>query len=447
MGNKYNGIIPYGSGDASVLFECSCTDEAEIATKNGTIQSGASISSAGVKVGAAGGIQFDLTGLDATIKAQMEYTGHVSFDVKAEYWGSDRPVERNTAKDWAATGYFLHWNSADDGSSPYGSCAISSANAILGYTSLANETVLSNTDFRSHVAIGEGNDGYVTVTITWNGARTQLYYNGVLDDTESRTAYTSGIFEYLMVGALLTSASPLIDGVIRNVVMSYRPVQFATHPMLSNVACYGDSFFANSTATAAYGAGTYNSFESYFRRMGFKCNIIEGAVGGATIHTSGNQISTQIAGVSGVDATHPKITCYRGATNDAINLTAVATVFASLQADIVSILAVSDHVIVGTMPTLDIDNGGTYAGDAARVAWVDDWNALVATFPAVMTATDAAYADRVHIVDEFAAFGGHNPPAGSNAYNLYLTTDFHPNGWGHWKQGELYAKKAAELLG
>ena len=125
----------------------------------------------------------------------------------------------------------------------------------------------------------------------------------------------------------------------------------------------------------------------------------------------------------------------------------MATIFADLQLDMIAILAVSDHVIVGNLPTLDIDNGGTYAGDATRVQWVNDWNALIDTLPSVMEAVDAAYAGRVHVVDEFNAFGGHNPSIGSNAFNLWLTADYHLNGWGHWLQGELFAKKAAELIG
>jgi len=449
MPNVYNGIIPFGSDDETVLIQCSCKDTDDITSKSGVVQTGAVVSSEGVTIGANGGILFDMSSLDPVIKAQMQYTGQVSFEIDA-YSFATFVAEFSTAKDWATSGYFINWHSAISGATPYGSIHIDASNRIVAYISATADTPAINSWFRSHEAIASGNNNRFIVTLSWNGSEGEIYFNGKLAGTGARAAYTGGIFEHLMIGAVVNQALPATGALMSNVVMASRPVSFAVNPKLSNIVWYGDSFVDNSDASEMYGAGCTLAFDSVFHNIGLKCASVEAGVGGSTVNNTGTTaIEDQISGADatkpnlGVSDLRPKIALYRGWTNDAIDLSfTLADSDTDMKAQITSVLAVSDHIIIGTVPSVDIRNGSTWSGDATRIARVDTINGYINALPT--WAALNGFTDRVHIVDQFTYFGGHNPQGAQLKW--FKNADFHPNGFGQWKQGILFANEAKKLL-
>lgn len=450
MPKIYNGVIPFGSGDESVLFECSQKSQADIDAANGTLQAGATITDAGVVVGAAGGVQFDMTGLTSTIqtaiKAQLPFTCQISFTVNALAIGTPN-AEYAEAIGVSPPAYWLHMNSVDGGAAPY--TRIYSSGGALAVSAQLSTTDSESNKTALHEAIG-GDAGLITITASGNGKSSKLIANGVILHENDRNIFESGIAEYLMSGAFLTGLYPVEGAVMSDVIVSSRPVQYATHPMLSNVCWYGDSYVdQQDNDVLFFKAGCINSFEAYFRRLGFKCNGIEAGVSGALVIDSatGNVLS-QLQGTSvkpnlGLADLDPRIVCFRDFVNDVITATDpdLDQSIADRKGHIQMVLDRNpkNHVIVGTVPSQALNP--TYDNDHI-VARIDYVNPLILGLPDAMTAINPAYAGRVHVADQAKAFGGHNPTV-----KVYQQGNNHPNGFGQWLQGELYAKVAHELLG
>jgi len=446
MPNVLNGVIPINSGDDSVLLECDQKSQASIAAAGGVLQTGATVSGAGVTVGNAGGVQYDLTALSAEIKSQLKYTGQISFTVN-RFGIATSAAEYAESVGYTGSLYFMHWNATDNVALPYGRIwSQGSTDSIVCQVSGDTDTKVTNQSI--HEAIGlVDSDRNIKVTLSFNGSSTKLIANGFLIYETTRNIYTSGLFEYLMTGALLPSSSPVVGAIMSDIIVASRPVQYAAHEMLPNVVWYGDSYVDQQGELVMYNAGCIKTFDAYFRRIGLACDGIEAGVSGALVlNSAANTVNDQLNGVGtkpnlGLQDLSPRLVCFRDFVNDVIvTATSLTQSIADRKTQIQTVLDRNskNHVIIGTVPSQA--NNPAY-DNATIVSRIDTINGLINSLPADMTTISAAYDGRVHIVDQFNLFGGHTP-----VVKLYKTGNNHPNGFGQFEQGMLYAKKAAELI-
>ena len=450
MPDILNGVIPFGSGDSSVVFECSQKSQAEIDSANGTLQTsgGAVVTPQGVINGSGGGVQYDLSGLSALLKAQLQYTGQISFTIDALHIATPAALY-GESEGYTSSAYFIHFNQTDNVNLPYGRIWVQGVVDVLVSQVSADSDVKELTQ-AIHEVIGQANGGNITITMSWNGNETELIANGFQIYKTERTVYTSGVFEFLMTGALLTGSSPALGGVQSDIVLATRSVQYAAHPMLSRALWYGDSYVDQSGSSSNYNAGCVKTFDAFFRRIGIGSASVEAGVSGATVwdgSAGGNLVLNQINGTGtkpdlGIDDLEPGIIMFRDFVNDVISDTIdLNNSIASRKGHIQTALDKNpnNHVIIGNVPSqaLNPDENTDYVKNR-----VDEVNLLIDQLPADMEAIDSAYADRVHIVDQFTLFGGHNP-----IVKLYQENNNHPNGFGQYAQGNLYAEKAAEIAG
>ncbi len=446
-------ILPYNSGDSSVVLECALTDSADITSNGGTERTGATVDSNGIKGATAGCCVFDIGSYDT----RLDSAGQISFETQAKYLtateGTGNPSPHGGHDHYGdATADAVHFgaNTADNNTGSFMLLNTYSSDNRHGYKL---QHGAEGDYFNTGKSICYANGEYCRVTLAWDGAKRECYFNGVKVFSSTTAGFTvgGGELRYLSIGSVPGSVWPVLSGqYYKNLTVSYKPVSFSSHPLLSDVVFVGDSFIAQSqTDTLSLKAEPWRSsvqfaVEKHLADYGLRANIyIDDAVSGETIYASATPISGQLAGAL---AKKPRIVCYRGGTNDAIAMNVGVTtsqIQTGLETDLTTLLDSDtvEYVILGTVPSLR-NGDGLSSPDYQSTAYdgyVDSVNTVINAMPA--WAASNGYTGRVIVVDQFTDFGGH-----SLNTELFQTSNIHPGSFGKWAQGITYAKGIMQVL-
>lgn len=489
-------ILPFGSGDDSVLFESALTSvAASVIPVGGTIalrtpldgSTGGSFDANGYKTPITGTNRAEgfIVDLGTSVPPSLQYAGQISFETEWEYMTNFNRESVNLNAPFklgTPTSHGGHDFLSDSGSDVrqefIGMSAVDTDNATLrlavspdltAQTYTFTNGTTSNYNFNIGKSLTNSNGDFCRVTVCWNGKNRQVYINGCLTWSGTDITATPALFRYLFIANGAGGFTGITSGQhIKNVTLSTRAVGQSLHPGLATVVVVGDSSFDNITDfDDSYTTGNrinvitdddpWGSSAPYAIRKvmadhGLSIDelFINDSASGATIYDSANDIKAQLPAAL---ARKPSLVCYRGGINDAIayhqtNLTDLTLVNTQLKLDAATILdtASVEYLIIGTVTTIGYDYK-YYDSDLGKAA-VDTINGYINGLQAAMTAIDAAYAGRIIVIDQFTAFGGHTLTNSLGYFQeVDLGGDVHPGSYGSWKMGELYAKGILKVLG
>jgi len=239
---RASGIIPYGSNDESIVLQISGKDSAEITSAGGVLQAGAVVTPDGVIAAIDGAVRFDLSAIVSAEKTLLQYCGQISFKVRGIDIGTPVGYMSN-APGYPSTSYFAQWNSVDSASGDAGRImTLGATDTIRGQPNVTDASITKEI----HEAV-QNENGVVHVAMTWNGARSELFFNGSTQDFANtdftRASYPTDQFNFLMLGARLGgTAGGVVGAVISDLVIASTPITWSTHQKLANLTFYGDSF-------------------------------------------------------------------------------------------------------------------------------------------------------------------------------------------------------------
>ena len=484
--------LAFGSGDSSVILETSLTSLASVTSPSvNTISAVGSVLTytagtfdpgKGYKTPTtinaqtrAGGIEYDLT---TSYPESLDEAGQFSFETEWQYVTQVLILAANLNEPYkygTPTPHGGHNHETDAHAVRKEMVSLHPTNAGgISFAFVTDEhrfylpTGKSTGNFLccfgKSVTSAEGE--FCRVTVSWHGQRREIYINGarVWYANDCTGANTYPALRYLHIGSGSAGYAPVVSGQhFRNFTLSTKPVSRAAHPLLANIVCVGDSFFDNITdygqipATATLTHDPWQSSAPFamdwvFSKHGLRANIntATGSNSGAVIYARGsNEINDLLANAL---ALRPRIVCYRGGTNDALqhslgHVPDLSVVNTQLLLDAQTILDTPgvEYLVIGTVPTLE--NDYTH-GTAASITAVNTINGYINGLQAALTAIDAAYAGRVKVYDMFTDFGGHDS---ENSLGYFADTasggDLHPGSYGSWVMGVGYAEKIIECLG
>jgi lysophospholipase L1-like esterase len=448
------GILPYDSTDASIILRCDCRSLAEV-TAAGGVEPNAGTNefdaTLGFKaLGTNGGLRF----VEPAGFAALDLAGQVSFEIESKAISDVNAGILSDGENWGANTYLLLLR--DSTAANYLRLLIDSAERFFmsevkasssGGASPSSSTVRSTTF---------GKDRFARVTVSWQGNQYSLYVDGRWLFTGLRNAYPSariGTRVVLLSGDGLGNS--LAGYYARNLLVSTKPVSFASHPAIKRPAFVGHSFVGRVryVPTESYrDHGIGQAVGAAINARGIEWNFPSSNAAafftsGATIlRSGGSPIKTDL---DLMIAYKPDLVVYIGGTNDAINaafLTNKAQIVDDLKLDIIDALGVAQRMVVCNVPSV-IGNSANYA-TSQRDEYVRQLNAEIAALPAWWDATYPARAGALVVADLWSALGGANPPA-ANFWGTALGTftDLHPSAAGNLLIGREIGQAIAATLG
>jgi hypothetical protein len=448
------GILPYDSTDSSIILRCACRSLAEV-TAAGGVEPNAGTNEFDADLGVKslatnGGLRF----VEPAGFAALNVAGQVSFEIEAAAISDPSAVIASQGADWAANTYLLLLR--DSTAANYIRLLMDSAERFFMSETKASASggaSPSSTTVRS-TTLGKGR--FARVTVSWQGNEYSLYVNGRWLFTGARNAYPSaniGTRVVLLSGDGLGNS--LVGYYARNLIVSTKPVAFASHPAAKRVAFVGHSFV---------GRVRYVPTDSY------RDHSIGQAVGGeinarglawnfpssnaAAFYTSGSTILRSGGAPIKTDldlmiAYKPDLVVYIGGTNDVINAswpTNKAQVFADLKLDIIDALGVAQRMVVCNVPST-IGNSANYKS-SQQDEYVRQINGEIDDLPAWWNSTYPARAGALAVADLWGATGKASPPNDVFWGTLLGTgTDLHPSAKGNVLIGRAIARVMLETLG
>lgn len=458
------GIIPFGSNDPAVLVQSSMTSAASVAEVPGGSVVGSPEFDAikGLRPDANGGALFQGTYPNTRSEGQLSIEVERTFIAQPSPDAISGGVGGSEGYDHLADGWlqFIDARAADDASI-----------AALGLTKLAAVGGgMYQTTFIGKGVHSAGKSDFVRVTLSWSGNVCELYVDGLLHN--SITIPPEGASGRVDIAKIAVGYSPpgsfrVRNFYFRNLVLANRPVNFATHPQLSKVVIYGDSF-ASQTNPYLIGSTHFDATAGYQlirdmnnRGMSIGQLLLKDYSGQVLNKSpSAGQASFQL-GLNRFGGTDDKLTdvvnanadyvIIMGGTNDATGDAAGrGTVSASFAADLLSMCrailnnAHTKGVIVQTI--MSAKGNAAYASPVydANVAAI---NASILALPAVWDSAYAAENGKVKVVDTFTATGGEG--AAPNMIKGTLTgalDDLHPAAFASVISANLLADALQEFL-
>lgn len=448
------GILPYDSADASIILRCDCRSLAQV-TAAGGVEPNAGTNSfdatRGVKANATnGGLRF----VTPTGFADLDKAGQVSFEIEAAAISDPSAAVLSYGADWSANTYVLLVRDAT--AANYIRLMMDSAERFfMGETkaTVGGGTSPSSTSVKSTTF---GKDPFARVTVSWQGNQYSLYVDGRWIFTGARNAYPSasiGNRILLLSGDGLGNA--LVGYYARNLMVSTKPVSFASHPSIKRVAFVGHSFVARArylpTETCrdhSIGQAVGGELNARGLEWNFpSSNAAAFFTSGSTILRSGGApIKTDL---DLMIAYKPDLAVYIGGTNDVINASWPANraqTLEDLKLDIADALGVARRLVVCNVPST-IGNAANYAS-SSRDEYVRQINSDIGGLPDWWDTANPTRAGALAVADLWQATGGGNPPADvfwGSALGSFA--DLHPSAKGNLLIGRAIAKAILELLG
>ncbi len=449
------GILPYDSDDASIILRCDCTSLTEVSAAGGS-EPNAGTNSFDTALGfkaltTSGGLRFT----EPTGYAALDIAGQVSFEIESAAICEPNAAILSEGVDWAGNTYMLVLKEA--GTANFMRLMMDSAERFfVGWrtASVDGGTSPSSSGIKATTL---GKDRFSRVTLSWVGNKYQLFVNGIWVFTGDRNKYPAANIgtriEILSGGGGLGNA--LVGYYARNLLVSTKPVSFASHPALKRVAIVGHSFAARARAvpTDSYrdhsigqAIGAALNARGIAWNMPSDNSAIFYSSGATILRSGGNPLSTQVALAA---AYKPDIAIYIGGTNDVINAswaTNRAQVLVDIKLDIIDLMASARRIVVCNVPSTR--GNSTNHANSQRDRYTLEINEDIATLPAWWDATYPARAGALVIADLWSALGGAKPTP-SNFWGLALGTgnDLHPSSVGTLVMGREIARAVAQVLG
>ena len=443
-GNMYPGIIPFGSGHASVALESSLTSLASITGVTRATGSAAAVDSTntydarlGMIGGAKGGAKF----LALTDAAALSRSGQFSIDVEAEWLAS---------VSGGGTGYappeneFL-FHTIGKTSNNSAECHLyKSTQAAVKPAFLGFEMAFHHQECTSNRA-----GRFITVTFSWIGGEFSLYYDGNLISTKTFTPdYVNNMMANFYVGCQGKTAAPyffkpITSHYIRNLVLSTQPVMIPMHPQGAVINWSGDSFVVNAFSAFSYPTAPWWDMRAEWvikaylarRGIGVDLNMCGNSGDQVTIGGAGGDISDLYTTII---ANNPSIILVQCGTNDATDESFDAEQFTTdYKAHIdyfINNVPNLKAIILGDVPSMICKTTNNTTSNQARRLVI---NGLIDDLQSYSPLIARAYV---------SAALGENPEmylgGVSGAYdNLY------PASLGQQAMGEAYAKAIYAVLG
>jgi hypothetical protein len=455
-----NGIIAFGSSDASVVLQSSLTSPVSVtAVSGGSITGSPSFDPVnGMLPGATGGAYFNGKFPDTA------NAGQLSIEVQRTLISQPSPdqisggIGGSQGFNHLADGWLTLVNVDSANGAPFAGLGLTDLAALGGGC--------AQTGFIGLGVHSAGKSDFVRVTLSWSGNTCDLYVDGLLENTVSGTAAGMDVGE-IAVGYSPPESYREQQYYIRNLVLSNQPVRFPVHPQLSTVVIYGDSF-ASQANPYVIGSTHFDSTAGFqlirdMNNAGMSIGqLILKDYAGQVLnkHPDTNQTSFQL-GTNRFGGTAEKLTDVvnanadyviimggsNDATGDAAERGAVAPSFA---ADLLSMCRTilnnprTKGIIVQTL--MSAKGNSTYA-TPTYVANVAAVNAIIGALPGTWNSTYPGEMGKIKVVDTFTATGGES--AAPNMENGTLTgalNDLHPAAFASVISGNLIAGALQSFL-
>lgn len=434
-------IVRYGSGDSAIVLECSLTSAAAITAAGGTLLgSGHQFDH---ELGMIGGTAGSVYMGEVPDYAQVGMWGQWSIDVESDWLAYSLVTDSGAGAAPGANEELLsHGATNSTVTTPYGRFRV---NATGEFMAVPDDTTAQTATRCTRLSNA---NRFSTLTFGHRGNFVDMYIDGRFVQTRSRQ-YTTSLFRHLWLNCLrgLTSGG-LASHYIRNLVVSSKSIHLARWP---RIGWLGDSFVTQAEIPAT---DAVLAAPGYDGRAGMSCTaalmrrglnpyqVFSGVSGGQTSHAAGTTI---LSGRAAILAACVDIVHYKGGTNDANTGAVPADFESSIKVDITTCLAAyvgPRHFVITNCPS-------TYpvAGSHANDAVVDEINAIYAGLPAWWDAANPADTGRVHVIDVFAATGGHEPISKYFvATDNGLLNESHFTAAGQRLWGEMFADVLIGLL-
>ena len=312
----------------------------------------------------------------------------------------------------------------------------------------------------------DGESNYISVVVNWDGAKVDLYIDGLLVVSNDWPAgRDSDEFTNIYIGSPSTTGASNETSRYRNAYISDVQFQPIVQPSMRHVCAFGDSFiklgmYTNQSSyyqilgevpdgssgstfdpSASYDSGCISAAHKYLAKRNIFCGggrIHTWHEGGTGVATSGNTLGTRIDVALNGNYPVPTMSIIHIGTNDITDASQPLTDFqdgtwkAAYQTEIDKLLAVGSKVGLCTMPPASAQTD--YDSDTYR----DKETAANAVIRELV-----AENDDVFLIDTFTAFGGHNF---NSDYFGSLTggaDDRHPSFLGHRIMGYTIGKAIA----
>lgn len=448
------GLLDYGDDDGTVIWRSPLTSEASIITPEiggGTYVKigGGQVFDAikGVKTGATGHYYYD----NMINNNQLDYGGQIVFDVETEMIACSNADSEGSSGGRAQTAneVFMGFKANPATSGNYQMYV--SINAKTVSLALGDGTTIFSKTTKVSDAIGKGQ--FTTIHIAWNGNRAYLFVNKVLIGFVTRAKNMPSPFYRLVLGSYpYTPAVPLISGYIRNLQVSSRQLTLSSHPVLSMVQVFGDSYadtvYVSQSST--WDMEKSLNMEQEFFKIGMKFGIFNTqSYGGRKVIGSGNATLYLIDNIVTALAQRPTCVIFQGGANDlTTNGTLNTTAFSdSMKAMIEKFFGINGNpgTTVQRMLVCSTPWPPNYPDATQSLLRKPDISSIAtiqASLPSWFDTTYPSLAGRLAYQDTFSDFGGFNPDP-----SLYGISDtLHPINKGRYTMGKSWARGVKKLM-
>ena len=476
-GNTTNpvGIIKFGSTDESVVYQHALDEKPAIGTELGT---GISYDANGLNTNGTGALQLDLSSLDFT---SLTRSGQISFDIISTAIGHAASYNSyaHTGSDGGVpdvdNDYLLSWSDEAGTAGKAGRLFLAAGN-VFEYQMEWGDT---NGEFSQRLTNHGRSTEYETITLSWHGDVLTMYISGSpFSRLLNGIQLPADLFKYITVSsyqnrdttAFIASAGRLI----KNIIVSNRPVMLAGHPMLSKIVFMGDSF-GIAAATRSLASTTRFNYQparivsGYLGSRGLKLSApttdlprtgstnhsyTSTSVNASVIDDTGTAAAKIGDTVTATLAEKPSIISINGGINDVrkgagYDIAVFETEYKSLLSALLAAGESTQKVFVNNIISHIGDAAFYTAQSITRTAEI---NAVINALPAWWDAANPSDTGRVIVVDIFNAFGGE--PANDNTilgrWNINYPSydnELHPSSYGGWIMGNELGKAIFKNLG
>lgn len=439
MSNVFNGWIPFGSDDDSILGQASCKTQASLDALSGTVTttgSGLTFSNDGMDTNGSGGIKIaTLTGY-----ANLDNAGQISFDAPRSWVCFDDAAAHTTGLVPSANEVAIGLGSdqiATKTTSETMSCLLNGAQAAKELTD-----GIYNAAQSIPIAVNSGGrKETIRVQLGWMGSRIFMAFDDYIYAGGQMTGVPSNDFANIYLGSLDGTNNYMSSGYpIKNLLISNKPPIFPVHTALRKVSFLSDSSMKQDAPNGTFRDGlTSQYFRGELARRGFRCGAVSVDVNGShtIVDTATNNLSDRITALT---AEYPQIVILSAGSNDVVTdaLPMDQTWDTGLKSLLTSILAISsvEKVIVRTVPSLKGDASQDTVAHRARRVIANDYIEALPSWNA-----------NVYVADFDVFINGESALAsyfiGSD---LESYDDFHLTPAGHYQHGVCYANTVLNAI-